>query len=621
MRHKKLLSVLCAFIMLFSAGAITLGGVKDAFAAENTYYYGTSLVSAGEGSATVASSLSQGVKITFNKASEASSADYRHSLDMNRFAVDFKFDGENFQEIWFTFTDADNSSKWVTVRLNKDGDSLQYKLEDNYGNETAYASSGVTVSALTSEGGVTLGYTYANDGNGNYVGAFTFGGRTLAADGIETTSFYKNIADMSFGVEGVSGDLDSAVMYITAVTNSNGEQSLVTSNSKFTDENRVAPVIIPKEDGVDAIVTSASPVTKAVNAASNSTYSFPYYCLDILGSGWAVTTSVEQGAAGDKVEGKTEHALGNAGSVYTFRIYAKESDAEPLVTLNVTAVDDDRKVSVDNAKFIEFINASDEIGTGSALVEHIVAPSENNTFEFPHIYRDDYENIFAADPTGLDTFDNVTIQVGYRAPGDTGEFTYVNSYAVRINAEGLWTFRYKVTDAAGNETESQVFYLRVFDETAPTIKTETTVEITVNEGYTIPSATITDNASGVDTAYSVWTLYEMNADGSKGNKIANIRDGEEGYENSILKDGVLTPTALTPDDRDGSYILVYEARDYAGNVADNVEVTIKVVAGTPDYADNPWNDFFRTALIVVACLAGTGIIILIFVKPRERELR
>ena len=51
MKCKKLLGVLCAFVMMFSAGALTLSGVNDVFAAENTYYYGTSLVSAGEGSA------------------------------------------------------------------------------------------------------------------------------------------------------------------------------------------------------------------------------------------------------------------------------------------------------------------------------------------------------------------------------------------------------------------------------------------------------------------------------------------------------------------------------------------------------------------------------------------
>ena len=113
----------------------------------------------------------------------------------------------------------------------------------------------------------------------------------------------------------------------------------------------------------------------------------------------------------------------------------------------------------------------------------------------------------------------------------------------------------------------------------------------------------------------------MNADGSRGEKIENLVEGQDGYENSILKDGVLTPTELTASDSDGSFILVYQARDLAGNESDPVEVVIKVVEGTPDYAANPWNDFFVTALIVIACLAGTGIIILIFVKPKERELR
>ena len=234
--------------------------------------------------------------------------------------------------------------------------------------------------------------------------------------------------------------------------------------------------------------------------------------------------------------------------------------------------------------------------------------------------RDDFETIFTAQDS-LDSYDNVTIQVGYSAPRDKGEFTYVDSYAVRINVEGQWYFRYKVTDSAGNEAESDAFPIRVFDETPPTIKAESTVEITVNEEYTIPSATITDNAAGVDTAYSKWTLYYMNADGSRGEKIENLLEDQEGYEDSILKDGVLTPTELTASDSDGSFILVYQARDLAGNESDPVEVVIKVVEGTPDYSANPWNDFFVTALIVIACLAGTGIIILIFVKPKERELR
>ena len=619
MKCKKLLGVLCAFVMMFSAGALTLSGVNDVFAAENTYYYGTGLVSAGEGSASIASSLSNGVMVTFRKASAASSASYKHSMDMNSFAVDFRFGNANFSELWFKFTD--NSSKWVTVWLRQNGDNLQYKFEDNYGNETDYADSGIAVSSLTSDGGLTLGYR----GGAFTLSAASANGATLTSDGIQTLSFYKNIADMSFGVDGVSGEEEdeNAVMYITAITNSNGEQTLVTSNSRFTDAERVAPVIVPKADGDNGVVSASEPDVKTVNAAADSTYVFPYYCLDILGTGWAVTTAVgESGTPGDKVEGKTEHSLGNADTAYKFEIYAKASDENPLVTLNVTAVNDTTGVTIDNAKLMTFLHNSDEIGndTHDGFAAHIVAPTENNTFEFPHIYRDDFETIFTAQDS-LDSYDNVTIQVGYSAPSDKGEFTYVDSYAVRINAVGQWYFRYKVTDSAGNEAESDAFPIRVFDETPPTIKAESTVEITVNEEYTIPSATITDNAAGVDTAYSKWTLYYMNADGSRGEKIENLLEGQDGYEDSILKDGVLTPTELTASDSDGSFILVYQARDLAGNESDPVEVVIKVVEGTPDYSANPWNDFFVTALIVIACLAGTGIIILIFVKPKERELR
>ena len=84
---------------------------------------------------------------------------------------------------------------------------------------------------------------------------------------------------------------------------------------------------------------------------------------------------------------------------------------------------------------------------------------------------------------------------------------------------------------------------------------------------------------------------------------------------------MLTPKELTAADLDGSFVIVYQARDLDGNVAEEVETIVKVVEGTPDYSNNPFNDFLRVALIVVACLAGTGIIVLIFVRPKERELK
>lgn len=611
MRSKKLLSLICAFLMVFSASAV-LFKANGVDAAESVkYYYGTTLASSGEGSASITSSLSDGLKVSFKKASKASSANYKFALDMNDFAVSFRFDNANFTETWFKFTDNDNSTKWVQLTFKKDGDKIAYKFKDNYSNETDYKDSGINASEFSSENGLTLSY---KKGEG-----FKLGSQALAADGIETLSFYKNIATMSFGVSGVSGEEDDndAVMLITSIKNSNGTQSLKTSDSKFEGDSRVAPVIIPKEDGQDGIVSSA--VSVSLKAARNAEFVFPYYCVDILGTGWAVSTKEGDEAEGEKITNKLKHSLGREGSAYIFKIYAKSSDENALITLSVEAVKDTAKVQIDNTQLMAFLNASDELQK-AFNDNHLVATAENNTFEFPHIYRNDFDGIFTT-ADALDAFDNVKIQVGYRAPGDSGEFTYASSYAVKLNKTGRWYFRYKITDAAGNETESDVFNFLVFDQTAPTITIESEVEIDVNKKYTIPSATITDNAAGVDTAYSKWTLYEMNADGTKGKEIANIKEGEDGYDDSILKDGVLTPTALTPSDKNGSYILVYEARDLDGNVAEPAEVVLKVVEGTPTYADNPWNDFFRTALIVVACLSGTGIIVLIFVKPKERILK
>ena len=112
-------------------------------------------------------------------------------------------------------------------------------------------------------------------------------------------------------------------------------------------------------------------------------------------------------------------------------------------------------------------------------------------------------------------------------------------------------------------------------------------------------------------------MYNADQNGNKtGNAIANLKFGENGYEDSLLKDGVFKPTEAGK-----KYVVVYEARDKAGNIAESQETVIEVVEGTPTYTANPFNDFVKTALIVVACLAGLGLIILIFVRPKERSLK
>ena len=416
-------------------------------------------------------------------------------------------------------------------------------------------------------------------------------------------SFYKNIANLSYGVAGVDSEGEDAVVLVTKIN----EQSLVTADSKFTGENRKAPVIISKEDkkdGVDAPVTTA--ITADVKAAANEDYTFAYYCLDVLGTGWAV--SVDDG---EKENGKLSLAVGDVNSEMVAKIYATDASDNALITLNVKAVKDTQKVTLSDADgFKAFIEQ--EMGAGVA--EHLVATTEGNTYEFPHLYRDDFNAYFTC-TDGIDSFDNVKIQVGYKAPGDDGDYTYASSYAVKINETGRWYFVYKVTDVAGNETVSEPFRVFVVDETAPTISVKDKVEIVEGEKYTIPSATITDNAAGVDSRYTKWTLYAVDEQGNR-TEVKNVKLGEEGYDESLLKDGVLTPA-----EAGAKYVVVYEARDNAGNVAANEEMEIEVVESAPTYTANPFNDFVKTALIVVACLAGLGIIILIFVRPKESTLK
>lgn len=591
MKSKKFLSIICAVVMMFAL-SIAVVQTKHVSAAETTkYYYGTSLVSSDSGSPTITSSLSDGVKVTFKKENKSASVKYKHTLYAKNLEVTFKSDKTNFEELYFTLADADNDTKWVKVSFKQVDGKIHYALEDNENNKTEYANSGVDASKLAN--GVKL--SLAN-------GEFKLDTATLTATNIVTKSFYKNMANLSYGVKGVDSQGEDAIVCITKIN----DQSLITSNSKFENTARVNPVIIPMEDGKDDPVTTA--VAQDVKAPANKDYTFAYYCLDVLGTGWAV----EVGDSG-KVNGKTSHAIGEVGEKVVAKIYLTDTADSAFITLNITAVEDETSVTIDKAEFESFIDAklADVFTAG-----HIVATTEGNTFEFPHVYNTEFATIYGC-TDGIDAYNNVKIQVGYRAPGDNGDYTYVSSYAVKLNETGIWYFVYKATDVAGNETVSEPFSFRVIDETAPTIKVSEKTQIIVDEKYTIPSATITDNASGVDSNYTKWTLYEADANGNKvGEAIANLKFGELGYDESLLKDGVFTPTEAGK-----KYVIVYEACDKAGNVATSEQTVIEVIEGTPTYTANPFNDFVKTALIVVACLAGLGLIVLIFVKPKETSLK
>ena len=179
MKSKKLLGVICAFLMMFSASVAVLSD-NSVFAAETVkYYYGSTLASTGDGSSKITSSLSNGLQITFEKASKDSSASYKNALDMNDFAVNFRFDSVNFDEFWFKFTDNDNDTKWVQLSFKVQDGKISYKMQDNNHVETAFAATTVSSDSLSSETGLTLSY----DKNSR---AFSLNGVTLNSGDIKT---------------------------------------------------------------------------------------------------------------------------------------------------------------------------------------------------------------------------------------------------------------------------------------------------------------------------------------------------------------------------------------------------------------------------------------------------
>ena len=281
----------------------------------------------------------------------------------------------------------------------------------------------------------------------------------------------------------------------------------------------------------------------------------------------------------------------------------------------VSATEDTKKVVISNeAGLMNYIKSQGIVA--KALSDgHIAATATGATCDFPAISKEKYDEFVQESGETVDTFETVKIQVGYKNPTNNGDYVYSSGYSVSLNKTGTWYFVYKFTDAAGNATITDSFSLRVFDETAPVLTVTESVKIVVDEQYAIPSASFSDNASDEDTRYKKWTLYSVDANGNR-TEVKNVKYGEDGYDESMLKDGKLTPA-----EAGSKFVVVYESQDKAGNKAQNVEMAIEVIEATPDYVANPFNDFVKTALIVVACLAGLGIIILIFVKPRERSLK
>ena len=202
------------------------------------------------------------------------------------------------------------------------------------------------------------------------------------------------------------------------------------------------------------------------------------------------------------------------------------------------------------------------------------------------------------------SFDNLTVVVGYKRPNSTSSWTYSSTTKVTFNSVGTWAFVYKVTDQSGNETLSDIFLFDVQDVTPPTIKASDK-DVTVNQILTVPTPTRSDNCVGVDTSKSDYRIWEWNDETkTKGAEITKL-----------VKEQKFTPKTVGD-----KYIVEYEAEDKVGNRSETVSAILTVVeasAVTPE--PNPVNDVLIIILIVVGTLVVVTLAIYLFMGKKENK--
>lgn len=352
-----------------------------------------------------------------------------------------------------------------------------------------------------------------------------------------------------------------------------------------------------------------------------------------------------------------------------FYVVADSKDALPADDADLTSVSwvayDSETFTAEDNKWYAFVEKSgEEYGTMSKLLVDKIAPvvnaqlldqwlkspeeghnfynfniSANDEMQLPTEWASDV-NILV-ESTAVSTKENeegeeVTfndaklyeIRIEYCAPGDyydDKEWSGTTTNELSVTTTGYWYFRFYVTDAAGNEAvfengDNASYYQfgrYVIDTDAPEVEFTSsqlavqTSGIAAGSSYTIPTPTVTDSTSTTTTVYNV--MKKVNGEWVK------IYDGEtktvtEGYED-FFKSGVLYPAASEVSKADDDYIyrVTYTVTDTYGH---KTVKDLNILTTSPDLGDNT-NDVWTIVLICIACAAAVGIIVLLFVKPKD----
>lgn len=614
---KKLLILIVAFAIVASSFA----GINftDVNAVSVTM---SNMFTQESGSSYITRSVDEnGAKMTFNSTAKETSIKYLQLMHMEHFEVVFELLQVEFKEFYVTLKEYNVSSKFLRVTLSNDGSNLKAVVSDNLRNEveTIIPSSKLEGELKIIYDGITKQLYFNNDmDSDNHI--------QLNMQGIVTDSFYNQEANMVFGVKGHS-DENASNIYVKSIANKNGNQEI---NSKTS--TNIDPIVAHYASNE---LNFSNGDTIELKAALGYKFTIPYYAIDVLGNKLYIKTQFEAKDANTfdndwyamednkskypsstsmtyiqmsgNVEGK-KLEVGDKYYIHISNVYEQNNVNAQWLTLKVTLVDDTEAPVIVADKLVTAVN---EYFPNLS----IDAPMTGNTLSFPSLNA--FGDVIDFDKgDGIDAIYNVEFQVGYKRPGDAA-WSWSSNTEVSINTIGYWTFTYRVKDAAGNmsylgsKIGDITFGYYVNDIYSPEIDVSKEQVIYKNKAYTIPTPKVTDNASGVDSAWTKYKVYYIDGNGNS----TLLEDNKD----SMLYNGVLTAETITNDGETEYYFLIeYSARDKAGNVAET-KTTKLIVKVSPNPVERPVNNIMKIIAIVLASVAGVLLVIMLVVNPEKRK--
>lgn len=215
------------------------------------------------------------------------------------------------------------------------------------------------------------------------------------------------------------------------------------------------------------------------------------------------------------------------------------------------------------------------------------------------------------------------------ASDDSNKSTLVvgkDGTAFKLNLSGYVAFRYcaiyKETEDATEDTKvyTDHFVVYVVDTTAPVVKASSSLTSKVTSGLTVGSAyTVSTSSVDVTDSSTTSTTYVISKriNGEYVKVYSSVDGLSEDYEGKDIANGTITPTA---DDvlTDATYKVEFTVTDANGYKSAPISVEFKVNAKAVDTEEKEKVDVIKIVLYIVAGLSAAGIVVLLFIKPKQQ---